>query len=232
MNWEFQAATSQNFEGKKRPEKLFRSFTIKPQDLTVQRLRETLRPGGADPNDPTKVRDGNELGVYMSTNASMVETAYATGGEGISHIQVPTYNNEGVVENRITLPSCGVIVEVTTEGLDIRAPKITGALQGVYNNGFQGDEWIADEISPEFYKVKKLILSRWANDTEEFSIVIEDASETSLQVAIDRIKIEFEKRLREAEKFKVFLESLNETQRRNFFFVSREWEKQKTTTGS
>jgi len=67
-------------EIKEQPEKLYRSFTVNPENLTVEMLQEILVPGTENEDDPTKIGDGNELGVYMSTNPRMVETSYAKGG--------------------------------------------------------------------------------------------------------------------------------------------------------
>jgi len=215
-------------ESKERPEKLFRAFTISQGELTLEKFKETLRPLNVHPEDPTKVRDGNELGVYMSTNERMVEQAYATGGDGTDYIEVPKYNDSGAISDKIILPSCGVVVEVETSGLDIRIPEISSTLQGVYNNGFEGDEWIADEIPPEFYKVKKLMLSRWANDRDKFVVKIEDDSDAALEQAIKEIKEEFAKRRQAAEDFKGFLESLSENRRiGSHFMLKRAWEKYK-----
>jgi hypothetical protein len=45
-----------------------------------------------------------------------------------------------------------------TEGLDLRQPFITRNLQGVYNNGFQGKEFIADRIPAKHVEVAGLRL--------------------------------------------------------------------------
>lgn len=109
-------------EIKERPEKLYRSFTVNPEELTMETLRGTLVPGTVSKDDPTKIGDGNELGVYMSTNPHMVEAAYAKGGGGSIHIEVPKYHDGYTIVNHIKLPSCGIMVEVDTAGLEIRPP--------------------------------------------------------------------------------------------------------------
>jgi hypothetical protein len=54
-----------------KPEVLWRSFTIDPRELSVDMFRQPLVPGKPSGDDPTKLSDGNELGVYMSTNRDM-----------------------------------------------------------------------------------------------------------------------------------------------------------------
>ncbi|NQV00114.1 MAG: hypothetical protein HQ538_05200 [Parcubacteria group bacterium] len=188
-------------------------------------MQETLVPGTVNEDDPTRIGDGNELGVYMSTNPHMVEAAYAKGGGGRTHIDVPEYHDGRTIVDRITLPSCGIMVEVDTNELKIRPPKIISSLQGVYNNGFEGDEWIADEIPSEHYKPVKLILSRWANDNQAFQLTIDDQSPEGLQSAIETIKEEFAQRQAAALEYKQFLESLNDKQRQNHFLIKSRWKK-------
>lgn len=87
------------------------------------------------------VTDGNEYGVYMSDNRSMVEAAY-----GNLHRDGLPLSNITINYERIFVPSVGVIYEIDTNGLDIKKPFITSNLKGLYNNGFQGNEWIADRV--------------------------------------------------------------------------------------
>jgi|SRR3989338_183035 len=75
-----------------RPEKLFRSITLKPEDLTLERLKQTLVPGNVNKDDPTKIGDGNELGVYMTTNFEVADKAYARGG-ATTQIETPAYDD-------------------------------------------------------------------------------------------------------------------------------------------
>lgn len=212
-------------EQEKKPEKLFRAVSINPEELSVERLRQQLMPGTVNESDPTKVHDGNELGVYMSTNRIMVESAYAKGGRGVSYLETPTYESSRGMKKNIELPGCGVVYEISTNGLKIRKPEITAVLKGVYNNGFQGDEWIADTVDSQHYRVSKLILSRWANDSDTFTVTVEDTSDESLQKAIETIKQEFSQRRRAAEEFREFLKNMDERSRMNEFKVRREWDK-------
>jgi len=204
------------------PKKLYRAFTINPSKLSVEKLKETLIPLNANGSDPTKISDGNELGVYMSTNEQMVEKAYASGcGTNIA-IKCPKFHDGYTLVDHIKLPSCGIILEIDTKNLDIRKPEITPYLQGIYNNGFQGDEWIADAIPANHYKVKKFILSRFANDSERFETEVAD---NNIEEAMDLIKTEFQKRKEAALKYKEFLESIPEQARINGYGLKRKWQK-------
>jgi len=147
------------------------------------------------------------------------------GGGGLTYIDVPKYHDGRTMVNHITLPSCGIMVEIDTDGLEIRPPKIRSSLDGVYNNGFEGDEWIADEISPKHYRPIKLILSRWANDNQTFRLVIDDQSPEGLQTAIDVIKEEFARRQASAEEYKQFLESMSDVERKNPYLIRKRWKK-------
>jgi hypothetical protein len=172
------------------PPKLYRAITIKPEELSIQRLRQMLVPGRPNQEDPTKINDGNELGVYMSTNKDMVESGYSAGGSN-TLIQTPAYLDGGMYHHFVELPGVGVVYEIDSKGLEARRPQIASHLEGVYNNGFEGDEWIANEVPGESYKVKILTLSRHANDPQAIKIPIEDDSDESLQQAIDVIQSKY-----------------------------------------
>lgn len=218
---EGQNLKSEQREPKLRPEKLYRGITINPEELTVEKLRQTLVPGTVNSDDPTKINDGNELGVYMSTNVTMVARAYARGGMGMRRIETPKYMDRGAVANKIDLPSCGVVFEIDTHNLDIREPEITQVLQGVYNNGFIGEEWIADTVPPESVRVCKLILAEHANDANAVVVEVADNSDEALQAAIDSIKEEYGRRKIAAERFREQIEQLTERERLNQFKIDR-----------
>ncbi len=202
-------------EVEKRPEKLFRAFAIHPEELSLEKFKETLTPQNVNAEDETKSFDGNEQGVYMSTNESMVDDFYSNArGWANPHIKVLPHNTSMGFVDRIKLSNCGIILEIDTKGLEIRKPEITQYLQTEHNNGMEGDEWIADRIEPEHYKVKRLVLSRHAHDKERFEIEIKENTPEALQKAINTIKEEFQKRKKNAEEFKDFLTTLSEIGRR------------------
>lgn len=207
-----------------KPEVLWRAFTVDPQTLTSESFKKTLVPGHVNEDDPTKIGDGNEIGTYMSTNELMVEAAYAHTSLGLS-VSAPRFNDRGSMSDKIILPQCGVICKVDTRNLETRKPKITPVLQGVYNNGFEGDEYIADEIPPENYRVVKLVLSRWANDGERVIVELEGSSNQQVGEAINKIKAEFQNKKSAAEEFARFLEGLDPNLRRNEFAINSRWRK-------
>lgn len=98
------------------------------------------------------VTDGNEYGVYMSDNLSMVTSAYGD----LHHDGIPIHNNLSIYNERIMIPSVAVIYQINTNGLDIRKPFISEQLKGHYNNGFQGDEWIADVVPANNYTLYRV----------------------------------------------------------------------------
>ena len=97
------------------------------------------------------VGDGNEYGVYMSDNLSMVTSAY-----GDLHHDVTAINNLSICYERIGIPSVAIIYQINTDGLDIRRPFILKHLKDLYNNGFQGNEWIADVVPASNYTVYRV----------------------------------------------------------------------------
>lgn len=198
-------------EQERKPEKLYRAFTINPEELSLEKLREDLVPGNVNEKDPTKIGDGNELGVYMSTNQLMVEKNYSYGTNGI---EAPKHSIQyGGQMAYIKLPTCGIVYEIDTNGIDIRKPQIRPELQGVYNNEFEGDEWIADKVPGKNCKVNKLILSVYANDQKRVELDVSGMDEQELQKAINLIKEKFDEKKAEALKFKEFLEGLSERER-------------------
>ncbi len=98
------------------------------------------------------VTDGNEYGVYMSDNLSMVTSAYGD----LHNDGLPIHNNLSIYNHRIMIPSVAIIYKINTNGLDIRKPFILEQLKGHYNNGFQGDEWIADFVPANNYTLYRV----------------------------------------------------------------------------
>lgn len=98
------------------------------------------------------VHDGNEYGIYMSDNLKMVENAYGNVNGGGTDINKEIYIS---FPDRqfIRIPDVGVIYKISTKNLEVRTPWVSSELQGHYNNGFSGDEWIADKIPAENYEV-------------------------------------------------------------------------------
>lgn len=154
------------------PEYLYRGMCISYEEL------KNFNFSGVDmklPYEPyideqgrKTVHDGNEYGIYMSDNPQMVTYAYGN----------PTNRGSGVylephisVENRndlIKIPDIGVCYKISTKGLDVREPWIQNALRGVYNNGYNGKEWISDKIPAENYEVMQVMIGQDMIHNEEF----------------------------------------------------------------
>lgn len=98
------------------------------------------------------VIDGNEYGVYMSDNLNMVTSAYGN----LHHDGIPIHNNLLIFNKRIMIPSVAVIYQINTVGLNVRKPFISDQLKGHYNNGFSGNEWIADVVPADNYQLYRV----------------------------------------------------------------------------
>lgn len=97
------------------------------------------------------VIDGNEYGVYMSDNLSMVEAAY-----GNLHRDGIPVSNSSINYESIMIPSIGVIYQINISGIDVREPFISDQLKGHYNNCYQGKEWIADVVPSSNYSLYRV----------------------------------------------------------------------------
>ena len=109
------------------------------------------------------VIDGNEYGVYMSDNLSMVEASYGK----VYNDGLELENNILINNQRILIPAIAIIYKINTNNLDIRKPQITASLNGVYNNGFEGNEWICDKIPADNYEIYKVTIGNDILHNEE-----------------------------------------------------------------
>lgn len=106
------------------------------------------------------VSDGNEYGIYMSDNPKMPLNAYANAtnkGNGV-YVNPPLFmgNRMGYV----MIPDVGICYKISTKNLNVRNPWISDTLQGVYNNGWSGDEWITDKIPAENYEIMQVMIGQ------------------------------------------------------------------------
>lgn len=102
------------------------------------------------------VKDGNEYGVYMTDNLNMVRQAYGN----LHHNGTPIHSNLEIRGNRIMIPSVAVIYDINTEGLNVKRPFISRQLEGHYNNGFEGNEWITDVVPAQNYEIIRVRIGR------------------------------------------------------------------------
>lgn len=202
------------------PEKLYRGISIPVSELNLEFFSKPLKEGDGLDEDSGKRKDGNESGVYMSTNENMSGWAYTHASE---QFNTPNYHDGYMLRSSVDLPMCGILYEIDTAGLDVFRPEITSLFQGVYNNNFEGDEFAVSEVPSESYRVKKLILTTHANDSNK--LVVDVNEETTLEDAINQIKERYTLLKAEAEKFKEFLGTLDASQRKNQFAVKGGWQR-------
>lgn len=106
------------------------------------------------------VLDGNEYGIYMTDNEIMTEEAYSNPNKNGKAEYVSRKITIGTPPQMLRFPRIGILYEIDTNGLDVRQPWITAHLKGHYNNGYEGDEWIAESIPASNYRTKKIIISQ------------------------------------------------------------------------
>lgn len=98
------------------------------------------------------VGDGNEYGVYMTDHEIVARNAYAA----VSLSDGTPLNKTvmfGMDHSRTVIPSVGIVYKIDTNGLDAHVPWITSYLNGHYNNGMGGDEWIAESVPASNYSI-------------------------------------------------------------------------------
>ncbi len=128
-----------------------------------------------DKNGRPTVKDGNEYGVYMSDNPTMVENVYGD----LHNDGIPIHKNISINNQYIMIPAVAVIYKIDTKGLDIRTPRITSYLTGDYNNHFKGDEWITDSVPASNYTLYRVRIGKdIIHDAEDIDLSKhEDVSE-------------------------------------------------------
>jgi len=135
------------------------------------------------------VSDGNEYGVYMTDSLSMAQDVYA----GVALEDGTRIRKEisfGMnPQEPIRLGAVGIVYEIDTEGLDVHNPWICDALKGHYNNGFAGDEWVAERIPADHYKIIHAVIGEDTLHKEE----IIDFTEPEKAEALIKSKIDLRK---------------------------------------
>ena len=149
------------------------------------------------------VGDGNEYGVYMSDNLEMVNSAYGN----LHHDGIPIHNFLSIEYKRIMIPSVAVIYQINTNGLDIRKPFISDQLRGHYNNGAQGNEWIADVVPANNYKLYRVRIG------EDILHDAEDIDLSKISNVSEYVKQKLEKRKYSLETFASAIERMPQIKR-------------------
>ena len=209
----------------KPPSNLYRGITIPSSEFQPSFLTGDLTPGSRveQPNGVLTVSDGNEYGVYMSTNEDMVKRAYADPRHGK---QIPGFEklSYGYSRDVIQEPSIGIMYKVDSSDLQVRKPRITRSLQGVYNNGFIGDEWIADIVPASHISIPYIKLGR---DALHGELVIEP-EDGDVRPHAERLQVEAAERVERLKQFGLAVLELTPAQRMNPSRVERIIEQIKT----
>lgn len=199
---------------KKCPEYLYRGMCIRYDDF------KDFIFSGVDmklPYDPyidkqgrETVHDGNEYGIYMSDNPKVVKHSYGNStntGSG-------TYINPPLViggrNDYIMLPDVGVCYKISTQNLNVRIPWIRNELKGVYNNGFNGNEWITDKIPAENYEIIQVMIGKDMLHDAQY-IELDDMKHLKEKTALV-----LEQRKSRLEIFAQEMSKIPETKRKNF----------------
>lgn len=129
-----------------KPKFLYRGVSISAEKFQNLEIHNDIVPvAPPQQNDEGKdiVADGNEYGIYMTTNHTMAKDVY-----GNTHTSGSIYNPECLFvdqytrQQRIRYPQVGIVYEIDTQNLAIKKPWISTQLEGHYNNGYGGEEWI------------------------------------------------------------------------------------------
>ncbi len=170
------------------PKTLYRGVVIGYEQLKdFQFSGVDLVPYGEpiiDENGRKLIGDGNEFGIYMTDNQTMVYSAY-----GRVHHNSTRLSNTirfGNSADFISIPDIGICYQISTEGINVRKPWISSILKGHYNNGFEGTEYIADYIPSKNVTVTRIQIGSDFLHDEEFI----DSSDILTAEEITRKKIE------------------------------------------
>lgn len=181
-----------------KPHILYRGIVISDDQIkTAPYFNTTLTPfHPAKINDNGKkiISDGNEYGVYMSDNQTMIECAYSKGykyhGRPLSQMRI--FINGAPTP--ITYPSIGVVYTITTDGLNIREPWICKSMSGHYNNGFAGKEWLADAIPVSNYRITKFIISAdWLHPEQIIHVTDLNEAHTTIENILRQRRIRLQR---------------------------------------
>lgn len=176
------------------PDALYRGITVPGSTFSVDLLKEDLTPGAEPIVDAYGRRvdhSGNEYGVYMSDNTNMVEDAYAKAKYGETLPGSPSFNWKGTSPLQLWTPSVGIGYTIHSEGIDAHIPFMSGTMQGVYNNGYAGDEWVAPTVPAANYQVTSLSLGEDVlHGRTDFLL-----NRLTLEEAADAVKAEYGRRL-------------------------------------
>ena len=148
------------------------------------------------------VSDGNEYGVYMTDNITMAQQAYGSVRmvDG-TIIRKDLRLNVSDRPTPLSIPAVGIVYKINTAGIDVHKPWISSQLTGHYNNGFQGDEWIAPSIPPSNYSVVEATIGPdWLHDAQKINVSNIVDAQKQIKMIVERRKKQLEILGKELEK--------------------------------
>lgn len=192
------------------PATLYRGIVINYDKLqNFKFYGEDLVPYGEpiiDENGRKLIGDGNEFGIYMTDNQSMVYAAYGCVHHGGTRISKDI--RIGSLLEPICIPDIGIAYQIKTDGINVRFPWISSTLKGHYNNGFEGHEYITDRIPAENISVTRIQIGSDYLHKEEFINV------TDIKKAQELTKRKLEERKSRLKEFLKMLSTLSPQKRR------------------
>ena len=199
------------------PKTLYRGVVLPASEVNSGLLSQALVPGSEkiDEQGRRVVHDGNEYGVYMTDNPSMVQSAYGSPSDyGDNLPDSPSFKWRGLPGSRVQAPQVGITYQIDTNGLDVRKPFILEHWKGHYNNGFKGDEWIADSVPAANHEITRLKIGR---DLLHGPKVIEVGDDP--EVAFEELRLELDRRLGRLAVACDLIEALPASSRLNDFLI-------------
>lgn len=184
-----------------RPKVLYRGISISAEKFLESEIHGDIVPHAPpilNEDGREVVADGNEYGIYLSTNKQVAQKAY-----GSAHMLGSVYNKESLFFDRymqpqkIYYPQIGVVYEIDTKDIAIKKPWIRPEFEGDnahYNNGFAGDEWIVTKsdkdsryiIPSESYKISSIVMGGdLLND--EIKVEIDGLSDQEIKAKLDKM---------------------------------------------
>lgn len=145
------------------------------------------------------VEDGNEYGIYMTDYKNMAYNAYGrVRSQGTIIKKGVTY---GKTQEGVKIPNIGLVYKINTDGMDVHIPWIKTQLQGHYNNGFIGNEWITERIPAQNYEIEHIMIGDDAlHDEEVIDTTDIKTAEQVLRQKIEQRKARLEILVQELEK--------------------------------
>lgn len=177
------------------PQTLFRGTTLPASTVNESIFDAPLLPGSEpqiDEHGRRTDRSGNEHGVYMTDNPHMAEVSYATPRHGGDELpDSPIFNTPHRSQARVEMPRVGVVHRVdATKVAGVRKPFLSGTMQGVHNNGYKGNEWIADEVPAGSHEVTRLRVGPDLLHPERvFDVGQDDNPKEVLQAVLDEVAV-------------------------------------------